>query len=128
MFTRRITLGWCRSNGSAGCGRIWTAFHLETYGFAAKGSLRSAVDDLVSETGFRHLVAQTQDNTDGASLDMLNRQFLIDRSNSFHKLRFSQRYGDLADILFGGYYFNERSFSGTRFRYPLLGGRIICSL
>lgn len=88
---------------------------LETYGFSGEGKIAIGPStDLVSLTGYRHLLAQNQSSTD-ASPAMVSQQYLTDRSNSFsQELRLSHQLGSLADILIGGYYFHEKSFAGNR--------------
>jgi iron complex outermembrane receptor protein len=89
-------------------------FQLETYGVSGEGKLTlDPSTDLVSLTGYRHLVAETQSSTEASTLN-LTRQFLADQSNSYsQELRLSHKFGDFADILVGAYYFHENNFAGN---------------
>jgi iron complex outermembrane receptor protein len=85
-------------------------FKLETYGLSgqAKLSLGSSTD-LVSVTGFRHLLAQNESNTDGTTAQAA-RQSLSDKSDSFsQELRLQQDLGEFGDVLLGAYYFHEEN-------------------
>jgi len=85
---------------------------LETYGFSAEAKLALGPStDIVSLTGYRHLIAKNESNFDTNTLE-LSKQFLVDRSDMFtQELRLSHSFGDFADILLGGYYYHEKSFA-----------------
>lgn len=96
-----------RAQDAAGYG---PRFKLETYGISGQAKLSlGASTDLVSVTGFRHLEAQNESNTDGTTAQVA-RQSLTDRSNSFsQELRLQQDLGGLGDLLVGAYYFHEEN-------------------
>jgi len=85
---------------------------LETYGASAEAKLALGPStDLVSLTGYRHLIAKNESNFDTNTLE-LSRQYLVDRSDLVtQELRLSHKFGDFADVLLGGYYYHEKSFA-----------------
>lgn len=94
--------------------------NLKTYGFSAQVDFNlSNNTTLTSLSGYRHFVASNDSNLDGTTAE-LSRIYITERSNAFsQELRLSQKIGDFADLIIGGYYFHE--VNSARNDAPLTG-------
>ncbi|WP_439470098.1 TonB-dependent receptor [Blastomonas fulva] len=81
---------------------------IETYGFSAQAEINPTENTSIAIlTAYRRMTARQQSNVDGF-VQGFTQQFITEKSDVFtQEIRLSQRLGDFADLIVGGYYFHE---------------------
>ena len=83
---------------------------IETYGISGQADLSLSDRTTVSFlAGYRHFTASQYTNIDGSAAN-LTRLYIDETSDAFSaELRLSQKIGEFADVILGGYYFHEKN-------------------
>lgn len=94
---------------------------IETYGFSGQADVELSDSSTITLlTAYRNFKASQQTNIDGSAAE-LTKMWIDEKSDVFStELRLSQKLGDFADLIVGGYYFHEKNTAMNQ--VPLKGG------